>query len=774
MKNRFCRQTSFVCLLTGLAATNFLSLPVFAQNSTPSQSPANPRPDGATSVQGSNTEIEEVVVTAQRRAEPLSNVPIAVTAVTPHQLETAGVATAFDLPALVPGLVTSPASGANAYFTPFLRGVGSSVTSPGDDPSVSVYVDGVYQADKQGSLFDLADVDHIEVLKGPQGTLFGRNATGGAILVVTKQPSFDPSAWVEASYGRFDETQDKLYVTGPITDTLAASISVNYREGGNYATNAFQNSRFGGVRDIAVDAKVLWKPSDDFQIDNTIIYNDQRERPLNGQALAVPGTIPLGVHFGGKTGYSAYTTYTSSDFLFTLKNVQDIVHATYSTDYFDIKSITAYYQNNQVTDLDYDVTSADLFYFGDGTGTRDVSQELQIVSKEDSPFKWIGGLYYMSDIQGFTPLNINLNTPAPYTPQQVAASHGTFLQADDASNVQALAAYAQATYPVTEDTNVTAGFRYTQERRHFNGTENLLLPEGNVFSPFTLAKWDVSKAFRKPSWRISIDHHIDDDLMVYFSYNRGFKSGAYNTNAFSSNPQPVQPESIDAIELGFKSKWLNRRLQIDASAFYYDYSNIQVEEIVGFQSGGGGGGGTSFLENAAAATIYGLDADAVYLATPALRIHGNVSLLSAQYTEYPAASGFKIVAPATGLPPSVGLSVPIDASNTTAINAPTYSFSIGADYNFDLADGSSLLLDGSYTAQGHYKTVVGDGNYYNAYGLLNATLTWTSADERYYARLYGKNLGDEQIVGRLISPYAWSSIPIAPITYGVAVGVHFK
>jgi iron complex outermembrane receptor protein len=157
-----------------------------------------------------------------------------------------------------------------------------------------------------------------------------------------------------------------------------------------------------------------------------------------------------------------------------------------------------------------------------------------------------------------------------------------------------------------------------------------------------------------------------------------------------------------------------------------------------------------------------------------LRLHGSLSLLSAQYTQYPAASGFNIVPTAPGLPPSIGLSVPIDASNTTAINAPTYSVSVGADYTFDLNDGSSVLLDGSYTAQGHYKTVVGDGNYYNAYGLLNATVTWSSASDQYYVRLYGQNLGDQQIVGRLASPYAWSIIPIQPLTYGVAIGARFK
>ncbi len=719
--------------------------------------------------------VEEIVVTAQRREEKLSKVPVTVLAVSPKQIETAGVVSALDLPQVAPGLIDSPGGSANAYFTPFIRGVGSSSVAPGDDASVSMYIDGVYQADKQASLFDLADIDHIEILKGPQGTLFGRNSTGGAINVITKQPSFtDLKINGEASYGSYDETRDKIYVTAPIiADVLAASISASYREGGNFAHNAYLNSDFGGVHNTSVDFKLAWRPNDDIEVSNMVIYNNDRERPVNGQDIVAPGSIPLGgipgvPGLGGQYGTKPYTTYTNSDFLFTLKNVQDIFKIKWSLDGFDVISTSSYLYNRQLTDLDYDTTTANVFFFHNPTRTKDISEEIQFVSTAEGPLSWTGGLYYMSDIQGqpWTGETINLGLPYPGTVEQLAATPGgQKIVTTSNSDVTAYAAYVQGTYAITDEDKVTAGFRWTAEHRKYFGSQGLdtVGSDGFVYNPFFY--FSTGKVFQKPSWRFAYDHTFSDDVMAYFTYNRGFKSGVYNTNSQSPNPVPVAPEKLDAFELGVKSKWFDRTLQINAAAFYYDYSNIQVEEIVGFTGGGSGGGGSTILENAASAEIYGLDLDWIYAPTADLLFHGSAEVLHDQYTDYAAASGFKIV------PPGVGESVPIDATNTTGIFAPTYSFNVGGTYTYHLPDDSKLAFDATYVYQGKYKIVVGDGNYYNPYGQVNASLTWTNPTDEYYVRAYGRNIGDVQSVGRNTNAFAFAQILIPPATFGVAFGI---
>jgi iron complex outermembrane receptor protein len=763
-----------------LLASVFVPAIAFGQGAPVPQDQAAAGPGGG---------VEEVVVTAQRREEKLSKVPIAVLAVSAKQIESSGVLSPLDLPAVAPGLVDAPGGSAAAYFTPFIRGVGSSSVANGDDASVSTYIDGVYQADKQATLFDLADIDHIEILKGPQGTLFGRNSTGGAINIITRQPAFsDYKLDAEASYGSYDQTTDKIYVTGPIIPgILAASVAGEYREGGNFAHNAYLNSDFGGVHNTSVDFKLAWNVNDDIEITNSVFYNNDRERPVNGQDVEIPGTVPLGGLLGGQYGVKPYTTYTNSDFLFTLKNVQDIFKVKWSFDAFDVVSTSSYLYNRQLTDLDYDTTTANIFFFHNPTATKDVSQEIQFLSHSDGPLTWVGGLYYMSDLQGLPSpgQTVNLFVPEPGSPQVVAAAQAkalaegipptssafpTVIGSRTKSDVAAYAAYAQGTYAVTDEDKITAGFRWTEELRRYSGSQGVNITNGTSFTYNPFFNFSTGKLFQKPSWRFSYDHSFDDDAMVYFSYNRGFKSGVYNTNSQTPHPEPVQPEKIDAFEVGAKTKWFDRTLQIDTSAFYYDYSNIQVEQIVGFQAGGGGGGST-ILQNAASAEIYGLDLDMVYVPTADLRLHGSFEVLSAQYTNYNNASGFLIVPTAPGLPPSVGLSVPIDASNTSAIFAPPYSLTIGGSYTYHLPGDSKLTLDTSYAYQGRYKIVVGSGNFYHPFGQLSGSLTWTDPSDTYYVQAWGRNIGNVKSVGGNLDSFAWSQILIPPAFYGVTVGL---
>ena len=740
---------------------------------------------GDTNAPAARAEIEEVIVTAERRAERLSEVPIDVTAFKPDDLQSLGISNAIQLPLLTPTLVQVRGAGADAYETPFIRGVGSSSTQPGDDASVATYIDGVYQPDKTANLFELNDIDHIEVLKGPQGTLFGRNATGGAISIITKQPNLNNWEFSgEASYAEYDTTVDRAYVTGPITDTLAASLSWLYRSGGNFIHDTIDDSHLGGSQGTSLTAKVLWLPMDNLEITLSGILNNEMNHFDSNSIAFVPGTVPVGALFGGKysTQYNSYSGAFISEVF--PKDVQGQLHIKYTFDDFQITSITALMHADSNTNIDYDGTSASVFYFlSPHQITRSLSQEVQFNSIGEGPLHWVGGLYYSDDTQGQEPVYF-VSGAAPGTSAANFLAPSCVLRGpascnlasfNVAANDQAFAAFGEASYKVTPDDTATVGFRYSIERKSLLGQEDFWvpLPGPGDTTPLTqafpptsffgiqLASADTATTYRKPTWRLAWDHAFDDDLHAYLSYNRGFKSGAYNLTNLTQ--PPVSPEVIDAVEAGMKSTWLGHRLELNPSAYYYDYSNLQVQKVAG---------GSVTVQNAGSAELYGFDMDWTFIVTEGFRLHGAVSVEHSEYTSYQNASSFGF-APGSNM--GFGVQTTIDGTGHSLIYTPNYAFNIGATYNYDLPDGSSLLFDSNFAYTGKYEQVVAaEGNYIFPHEDLSASLTWTSSDQHYYVRVFGTNLTDVTVVGTQLNTVGYFLALQNPRTIGGAIGVKFS
>jgi iron complex outermembrane receptor protein len=265
------------------------------------------------------TQIETVTVTAQRREELAQKVPISIDVLSPEKIATAGIQNTLDLPQLASSLITINGANASSFQTPFIRGVGSSSTSLGIDASVATYVDGVYQPFKSANILDLDDIERIEILKGPQGTLFGRNATGGAINITTKQPTEAFAANAEFSYGRYDETIERGYINGQIAQDLDANIGVVARQGGDFLHNAFNGDHFGGNNSITVNGKLLWTPMQQLEITAGLIYNSRDQSTEVGDVTMVPGSIPIGTLLGGQASFKDYTGYLN----FTPKSTDD-------------------------------------------------------------------------------------------------------------------------------------------------------------------------------------------------------------------------------------------------------------------------------------------------------------------------------------------------------------------------------------------------------------------------------------------------------------------
>jgi iron complex outermembrane receptor protein len=687
------------------------------------------------------TEIETVTVTAQRREELAQKVPISINVLTPLKIATSGIENTLDLPQLATSLITINGANASSFQTPFIRGVGSSSTSLGIDASVATYVDGVYQPFKSANILDLDDIDRIEILKGPQGTLFGRNATGGAINITTKQPTDTFGANAEFSYGRYDETIERGYINGQIANDLDGNLGVVARQGGDFLYNAFKDEHFGGNNSVTVNGKLLWTPMQQLEVTAGFIFNSRDQSSEVGDVTMVPGSIPIGTLFGGTASFKDYVGYLNFTPKSTDDTTQGSLHVKYSFGGADLVSITSYQFSRSRELLDYDGTSANVFSFDDHDRGETVTQELQLLSTGDGPFQWILGGYFISDQQGYVPLGELFVAPNP-------------INVNTSNHTTGAAVFGQGTYDFGEGTRVTAGLRYSEERHILTGDETT--------GGFVIAgPINIGKTFAKPTWRFSVDHSFSDDLMAYVSYNRGFKSGAFSATDLDPNQKPVDSEVLDAYEAGVKSTWADRRVMFNASAYYYRYTNIQVQIIDPVNCGG-----AACLQAAGAAYLYGLDSELTVIPTDGLQLHAGLGLEQSKYTSYNNASGFAYIG-------GFGVPATFNATGQQVLFAPDVTLNLGADYTWNFHDTSNLLFSANYAFSSKYKEVIGDGNVMKPYGVLNGSVTWNAPNDKFFVRLWGRNLTDQHDVGTLLSSLYYEKQLLQPITYGISGGVKF-
>ncbi|HEY0106212.1 MAG TPA: TonB-dependent receptor [Rhizomicrobium sp.] len=690
------------------------------------------------------TAIETVTVTAERREEISQKVPISINVITSDKLDTSGVQNTLDLPQLASSLVTINGANASSFQTPFIRGVGSSSTLLGIDASVATYIDGVYQPFKAANLIDLYDIERIEILKGPQGTLFGRNATGGAINIVTNQPTDQFGARAEASYGRYDETVEKGFINAPLADGLFANLGVVARQGGDFIQNDFNGTKFGGVDSVTVNGKLLWAPSDRFEATAGVVYTNRDQSMATANATNVPGSIPVGTlpMFGGAASFTDYHADLNFNPRSTDSTIEGSLHLRYSFDDVDLVSISSYQMSHSHELLDYDSTSANVFSFNDFDRGETFTQEVQLLSTDKGPLQWILGAYYITDQQGYVPLQLLYVAPLP-------------IDINTTNRTNGWAVFGQATYDFGEGTHLTGGLRFSQETHRLTGDETM------PAVPLTLAgPIDLKKTFAKPTWRVSLDHAFTDDVMAYASYNRGFKSGGFNSTTVDPTQKPVDSEVLDAYEVGAKTQWWDHRVQLNVAAYYYDYSNIQVQRV------DPSAGGAALLESAGSAYLYGFDGDLTVIPTEGLELHVGLGLEQSKYTRYDNASGYAYLG-------GFGVAETIDAKGTQLLFAPAVTLNLGGDYTFQFQDSSSLEIAANYAFSSHYKEVVGDGNFVRAYGVLNGSVTWNAPSDKFFLRLWGKNLTDQNDIGRLLNGTSYQKQLLQPITFGVSGGVKF-
>ena len=765
--------SSLLALVIGAA----VSSGAYAQSA--SQSAAAPAADAQSSSANGNA-ISEITVTAQRRSENLQNVPISVTALTGKSLEAEGVRTPSDLTQVVPGLLFARSTN---FLQPAIRGISTRAAAIGDEPNVATYLDGVYQPDALGTSYELANLESVQVLKGPQGSLYGRNATGGAILINTRGPTFDWTGNVAASYASFNYRKVSGMVSGPIiADKVAFSLSgVTYADDG-YVHNLYLNTTDGKSKGTAVRVKTLFKPTEDlsFQInglhtfasDNSLLSTyslngNSVVRTLVGNALVNPTGLPL----SSLLATQPYTTTSAIDPVSKAK--QDLVdaHFDWNMGWATLSGLVSFAHTGVVTDSMGEGSPLRLSETIYTTSSHNRNQELVLTSPSGKPVTWVVGVtgfqardvLYLNSISHKTTTGLFSNT-----------------RIDMGQNTDSVAGFGEVTWEALHHLFLTGGVRYDWDKKSaFNQTTTNV----GTSAQTALAQVNASSSFKSTTPRAVLRYEWAKDSNVYASFSEGFKSGGFNPSAASGvvtstgQSAAVSPETVKAYEIGVKSQ-LGNHVRLNLAAFHYDYANLQVSasviDPVSHAS-------VVKTQNAATAKVNGVEANITAKLTNEFTLNASANVMKASFNQFPNASANVPITStntancALGGVPTLNGNVAciLSATGNDLIRSPRYTFNIGGTYKTKLAGGSlTLSADAFFSAK--YFGDVANTVVQPAYSVVNASATWRTPNERAYVTVYGTNLTSQvYMVGVLPLSFDNSTQAAKPRVVGVTIGYDF-
>ncbi|MFT6653300.1 MAG: iron complex outermembrane receptor protein [Marinomonas primoryensis] len=696
--------------------------------------------------------IEEVVVTAQKREQNLQEVPISVSAITERGLEKAGVSSTQDLNVVVPGLnVTQQLSS----IAPILRGIGNYNSAPGAEGAIAMYVDGIYMPDAYGGLMSLANIDRIEVLRGPQGTLFGRNATGGLIHIITKTPSHENGGRFSISYGSQDTVEAKLYGTVGLSETVASDLGIFVRnQGDGFGENLVTGNKAIYRDEFVAKTKTLIEPSDGTRITLMADYSNSESdlgvarKPAEG-TVTILGTPPVGKFHDVNR---AQDDYSEREEWGGAARFEKEINS------LDVLASLSYRESE--TDFTTDQGEGPVAFIPTmlPVMSNSVTGEFQVKSSDSDSVEWITGLYFFDSKDGVYPLGLS-------GPGFTALSGGG-LSASDKTAEQATRSYSifgESRISLGENTDITAGLRFTYDDREYYSQTVLTQVSGDQINQPSIRKDDV---FKEPSWRLSINHYFNNDFMAYGSYSRGFKSGMYST--FSADGDRVDAETLDAFEIGFKSEFFENRIRLNGASYFYQYNDLQLTTQVA---------GANVLTNAAKAESKGVELELVAALSEHWELNSNVAWNSAKFKSFPLADITTTNPSLQECTPGVPASATPNCVSKGSVagrslpRAPELTFSVGLSYEREVTHGTLGGNINYYYNDGFYNDFANRFEQ-DSYNLINGRLFLnTGMNSQYTISLYGKNLMDEEYYSYATTT-AFGDI-ISP-AFGRQVGIEFS
>jgi len=809
-------------------------------------------------------ELEEVTVTATRRSENIQDVPIAVTAITAAQLESKGINDVAKLSAIAPNVTLdagTPFSGSDTVLAAYIRGIGQNDFAFNQDPGVGVYVDGVYLARSVGSNTSMLDVERVEILKGPQGTLFGRNTIGGAISIVTREPGHEFMFKGSVTGGSFNRMDIQATADLPLSDILRTSLSFSSAKRNGYqrripftnttnlgpvgspayipdcgpvgATCAFtvdDSSRFpaagdasgsteGGVNQWSARGKVVFEPGDSFKATFSADYQNVDQSASANTALAInpfqaggfpfynlciAGLFPGGGGQGAVCGPRGGLPTTPANYaqLPPLNNVNNDgnpynnmipwdsrfqtgnIDTTYATgnsfsrlknwgvaatlewqlpNAMSIKSITAYRDLHWFTGMDLDGSPLPILEPSFQMPQHETSEELQLNGKAvNDRLNYTVGAYYFKE--------------AGHLHDYVIFPAG-ILMIDGPNDLEtkAKALFVHLNFKVTEQFGITLGARYTDENKRFEGHQNddngfvykitgcypyndpanlhlsPLIPAGvtcqqalgfpSAAEPYRFYPPGVQKLdFTNTSPTVGGEYHINDDMMLYASYSKGYKTGSWTTRL--SAPHPVFDDSLDfdpefakSYEVGMKSELIDRKLRLNLAAFHTDYSGIQLNSQQGI---------SPTLVNAGDARIYGFEAEAEAVLGNGFALNAAFGFTDAKYTRLNNVLD-------NGQPLTLS-SCPLRTSDPNDVcdlpKTPRYKVYVGPQYTQSLSGGGAVTYSADYTYTAKLFNDLGNEELLkrDATNMVNASITYAATDDKWALTFGGTNLSDERYI----------------------------
>lgn len=709
--------------------------------------------------------LEQIIVTSRKRAESLQRVPLAVTAVSGEDLNHAFVNGLMDLEGRAPNVVIDSTIGFSSAASMSIRGISFQDIEKSFDPAIGVVVDGVFLATNAQALLDNFDLERVEILRGPQGTLFGKNTIGGTINAVRKKPSFDLSGEASYSYSSFDRHELKGALNLPIqAEKVAVRVAGNWKKSDGYLLNTANNEHLNGEDGLALRGAVLLTPSEEWEFYLNFDYiRDRgdsvglRNATMPLQLFAFPGLLGLSPLFPGypadtgplKEVRNDYPNYTAQDTYGVSLEIN------WKQPDYTVTSITGYRWVDENINADLDAENAANFNTTRIQDHKQFTQELRFTSQWSERYDFVAGLYYFrSEYDAFQTLQLLTDwvpcgvLPGPF------ATLGCEQIGSSAQTTNSYAAYIQGNITLAQDLRLTVGGRYTYEKKDF------------FIAPLTFPAGGSGMTDGKKSWeeftpRVGLDYQATANLFLFASYATGFKSGGFNGRAATvTSIGPYSPETVDAFEVGLKSEWLDRRVRFNATAFYNDYSDLQVEIV---RAAVGGSGQETVVENAASATTYGLELEAIAIPVEGLQLSGNLGLLHAKYDDFDADLG-------------MGLGV-TNNSHLKLRRAPKVVFGLGAVYEHAVGNYGSLIFNANYRWQDdlHTTTQNFDIGHRREVGILDGSITFENIDRTWTISVFGRNLTDEFYIsdGIAIGELASLQSLSMPRQWGVRLDVRF-
>lgn len=702
---------------------------------------------------------DEIVVTAQRRSESIQSVPIAIQAIGGDDLADRGVKTAQDLAQYTPNVTIMSPAGPGSQPNITIRGIGLNDFNTNNAGPNGVYVDEFYISAPTAQGNSIFDLERVEVLKGPQGTLYGRNTSGGAINFITTKPSQDFTARFRSEYASFETVNLEGAVGGGLSDTISARIAGVYNNSRGYLRNTLLNRWENGTNNFALRGQLLFEPTPELKVLLKAQYAYSKVRPTNYRLLGTLNPVnfdPVAVLLGtpDKCSVAAslagncldlFGTPAAADFYSGQYNrsqkgkttdFQTTMRIDYALGSVDITSISGYNRNKRFFPEDTDASPARILEIDYGTLSKEFTQELRASQTADN-YNWVAGVYYLHEkLDQDQPLylyqDIDLLFGAPGSGDGIAQIFSTANEQKTTS----LASFGQLEYEIAPDLRVVAGARYTQDKKTFDADSAFRFQQGgidNYGAPTGISSSSSRLKQSRFNWRLGVNYKFTPDVLAYANVATGYKSGGFNGGFIVADPAtraaalaPVRPETVTSYEIGLKSTFLDRRVTLNLAGFYNDYKDQQTLVQVNRN-----GVIVFTLDNAQKARTYGLDAELSLRPIDGLTLSGQLGLLNSKLTRFVASRD-----PAAP-----------DYSGNDLTFAPRTTLALSADYERQIGNvGLNLRYDTNYRAKHFFDPSNTPYAMTPGYWLHNARLSLAFADGKYEIGAFARNFTNTKFV----------------------------